>query len=57
VAFAQERITTPVRVNGKMNDRKMNDELSAAGGLDDDDHEEVVLYAPFRRARRAKSTR
>jgi len=36
---------------------RMNDLLSAAGDLNDDDHEEVALYALFRRARRAKSTR
>lgn len=34
---------------------RMNDLLSATGDLDDDDLEELTLYAQFRRAQRAKS--
>ena|ERR1039458_1033756 len=33
---------------------RMNDLLSASGDLDDDDLEEVVLYAQFRRARQGR---
>jgi transcriptional regulator with XRE-family HTH domain len=36
---------------------RMNKLLSATGDLNDDDLEEVTLYALFRRARRAKSRR
>lgn len=36
---------------------RMNALLSATGDLDDDDLEEVTLYALFRRTRRAKSRR
>jgi transcriptional regulator with XRE-family HTH domain len=36
---------------------RMDDLLSATGDLDDDDLEEVTLYALFRRGRRAKSRR
>jgi transcriptional regulator with XRE-family HTH domain len=36
---------------------RMNDLLSATGDLNDDDLEEVTLYALFRRARRTRSRR
>ena len=36
---------------------RMNDLLSATGDLNDDDLEEVTLYALFRKARRAKNSR
>ncbi len=36
---------------------RMNDLLSATGDLNDHDLEEVTLYALFRKARRAKSSR